>query len=340
MSQSRLSRYVIRRSALIVPQLFVVSIVAFALVKLLPGDPARLVLGPAATTPEAVEAMRQRLGLDEPIVVQYGKYLQNIFKGDWGRSFSTQEPVLEALLRRVPSTLELVTLSLLISAVIGIIIGVIAGLRPSGLVNRILTWYGLLAGAIPDFWMGLLLIFFFFFLWGAVPAPLGQLSPDIRAPPEVTYVLPIDAIIAGHWEALKDSLLHLILPVFTLVLVYLPAVIKTTAAAVDKARNDAFITAAKVHGLKRKYYLWYIIRVSSPPTVTILGVLYVFLLGGAVLVETVFSWNGFGQFAVESVLRKDFFPIQGFILLAAAFTMIIYLIVDICYALIDPRVRF
>lgn len=334
-----LTRYILRRVAFIIPQLLVVTVVSFLLLKLIPGDPVRQILGPAATNEVAVAAARDRLGLDEPVVVQYWKYLSHTVQGDWGKSFRTQEPVLNDIAVRLPATLELITLATIISVVLGIGIGMIAGLRPTGLVNRFLSWYGFFAGSIPDFWMGLLLIFFFFSLWHVVPAPLGQLAIDIRPPPIRTHWLPLDALLAGDWNAFQSAVVHLILPVATLVLVYMPAVLKTVAASVDKHKDASFVRAARLHGMKRRYVYWYIFRNALPPVITVMGVLYAFLLGGSVLVEQVFAWNGFGQYSVESVLRKDLFPIQGFMVLAAAFTMLNYLVVDILYAIADPRVR-
>ncbi len=328
-----------RRAAFVIPQLFVVSVLAFALLKLIPGDPARLALGPAATNEVSLQAMRERLGLDDPVVVQYGKYLENLVQGDWGRSFRTQEPVLEDIGRRLPATLELITLAMFLSLVLGVVIGIIAGLRPRGVLSRILTWYGFFAGSIPDFWMGLLLVFLFFHVADIAPAPLGQIGIGVRAPPEKTYLLPIDSLIDGNWAAFKSSLTHLLLPVATLVLVYMPAVLKTVAAAVEKSRREPFLVAARVHGMRRRYLYWYLFRNTLPPTITIVGVLFAFLIGGAVLVEQVFAWNGFGQYAVEAVLRKDLLAVQGFLLVAATITMFTYLIVDVLYAIADPRVR-
>lgn len=335
----RLLPFVLRRLAFLIPQLLVATILSFSLVKLLPGDPAVLVLGIGAGTPGAVERMRDRLGLDDPLPVQYGKYLNNVVQGDWGASWFTKQPVLEDLAIRLPSTLELIILSLVICVIVGIVVGMITAMRPTGLLNRFLTWYGYLAGAIPDFWMGLLLIFLLFYLWGIAPAPVGQLSINVDPPAERTHVLLLDCILAGDWQAFRSALEHLMLPVLTLVLIYTQPVLKMTNATVMRVKNEPFIVAAKAFGLRTRTRYWYMLRNALPPIITNIGNMFVFLLGGAVLVETVFAWNGVGQFAVESVLRKDFFPIQGFILLAAAFTMFVYLAVDILYALVDPRVR-
>lgn len=335
----RLIPYLARRFLFLIPQLFVATVLSFALIKLLPGNPVLLMLGLAASSPEAVAAMEKTLGLDQPLLVQYGLYISNVLQGNWGRSWFTRQPVLEDLGLRLPATLELITISLTICVFIGIVVGMLAALRPTGVVNRGLTWYGFLAGAIPDFWMGLLLVFFFFALWKLVPAPLGQLSISVAPPPALTRVVLIDSILAGDGAAFKDHLLHLVLPVLTLVLVYTAPILKITAATVDKMRHEPFIVAARAYGVKERILYWYMLRNSLAPVITTIGVMYAFLLGGAVLVETVFAWNGFGQYAVESVLRKDLFPIQGFLLIAAIFTMLVYLVVDILYAFVDPRVK-
>ena len=331
--------YITRRVGLLIPQLLVVTLLSFSLVHLLPGDPATLILGIAATVPGAREAMRARLGLDQPLPVQYGKYLQHLLQGDWGSSFFTQQPVLKDLATRLPSTLELITVSLAIAVVLGLVVGMLTARRPAGILNRFLSWYGFLAGAIPDFWMGLLLIFIGYSVLHLLPAPIGQLSLSVTAPPERTYLLPLDSVLAGDSTALKSSLEHLILPVLTLVLVYTAPLLKITSVSVTNIQHSPFIVAARAHGMKQRIINWYILRNALPPIITTIGVIYAFLLGGAVLVETVFSWNGFGQFIVQSILRKDFFPVQGFVLVAAAFTMFVYAVVDILYAVVDPRVR-
>ncbi len=337
--RSRVSIYVGRRLAFLVPQLFVVSVLAFALVKLLPGDPAVLVLGPGAT-PQAVEGMRESLGLDRSIVEQYGRYVGKVVQGDWGSSWFTRQSVLKDLSTRLPSTMELVVLSLVAAVGIGVVVGMVAAMNPTGAINRVLTAYGFLAGAIPDFWMGLILIFIFYYLFHLLPAPLGQISPAIAPPLERTHLLPVDSLLAADWVAFKASLMHLILPVTTLTIVYVAPILKITNATVSNVKNAPFVMAARAHGVKQSHINWYILRNSLPPIITTTGVLFVFLLGGSVLVETVFAWNGFGQYAVESVVRRDFFPIQGFMLMAATFTMLVYLIVDVLYGLVDPRVSY
>lgn len=332
--------YILRRLLFLIPQLLLAMVVAFLLVRLQGEDKTvAIALGFAQARPEAVEAMRENLGFNDPLPVQFINYVVDVVQGDWGQAVVTKRPVLDDIANRLPATLTLITISLIISVIIGVVVGMIAALRPTGIVNRVLTWYGFLAGAIPDFWMGLLLIFFFFALWGILPSPTGQLAIGITPPPARTNVVIIDSIIAGDGRALKDALLHLILPVTTLVLVYTAPILKITAATVDKMRHERFVVAARAHGVKTRILNWYMLRNSLPPVVTVIGVIYVFLLGGAVLVEQVFSWNGFGQYAVRSILEKDVFPIRGFLLVAAAFTMLIYLIVDVFYALIDPRVK-
>lgn len=332
--------YILRRLVFIIPQLLLATLVAFFLVRLQGEDKTiAIALGFAQARPEAVEAMRERLGFNDPLPVQYFTYIGNVVQGEWGQAVITKRPVIEDIGSRLPATLFLISVSLVIAVAIGVVVGMVAALRPTGIINRFLTWYGFLAGAIPDFWMGLLLIFFFFFLWDLLPSPLGQLAIHIPPPPVKTHVVLIDAILAGEGRAFKDALLHAILPVLTLVLVYTAPILKITAATVDKMRHERFVIAARAHGMKPQIVNWYMLRNSLPPIVTVIGVIYVFLLGGAVLVEQVFAWNGFGQYAVKAILEHDVFPIRGFLLVAAAFTMFIYLVVDVFYALIDPRVK-
>jgi ABC-type dipeptide/oligopeptide/nickel transport system permease component len=203
----------------------------------------------------------------------------------------------------------------------------------------VLFGYGMLAGSIPDFWLGLILIFVFFSKLGIVPGPIGQLDPIISTPPPVTGMIVIDALIAGEWEAFRSALWHLVLPVATLTLVYMTLIIKNTRSAVEEMMESDFVEHGRALGLSRRTLLGYALRNAMPPVITVIGIVFWFLLGGAVLVETVFAWGGLGQYAVEAVINSDYAPLQAFVLLAAVFTLVVFLLVDLAYFLIDPRIR-
>ena len=334
----RFVKYAGRRLIFLVPQLFVVSVIVFFLVRLLPGDPAFLMAGQFATE-ERIEELRSTMGLDQPLYEQYARYVTNVLQGDFGHSWRTSQPVVEDIKQRLPATLELVLLTGFISVALGIPIGIYTAVKKRGIADRVLFGYGMLAGSIPDFWLGLILIFVFFSLTGILPGPIGQLDPIVSTPPRITGAIALDALLGGHWEAFKSAVLHLILPVATLTLVYMTLIIKNTRTMVEEMMNSDFVQHARAMGFKRSVQLRYAVRNALPPVVTVVGIVFWFLLGGAVLVETVFAWGGLGQYAVESVISSDYAPLQAFVLLAAVFTLLVFLLVDLAYFVIDPRIK-
>jgi peptide/nickel transport system permease protein len=334
----RFAKYAGRRLLFLIPQLFAVSLIVFFLVRLLPGDPAFLIAGQFATK-ERIEEVRRGLGLDRPLYEQYGIYVGNVLQGDFGRSWRTSQSVLQDVKQRLPATLELVLCAGLLSVALGIPIGVYTAVKRRGIADKVLFGYGMLAGSIPDFWLGLILIFVFFSKLGIVPGPIGQLDPIVSTPPPVTGMIVIDALIAGEWEAFRSALWHLVLPVATLTLVYMTLIIKNTRSAVEEMMESDFVEHGRALGLSRRTLLGYALRNAMPPVITVIGIVFWFLLGGAVLVETVFAWGGLGQYAVEAVINSDYAPLQAFVLLAAVFTLVVFLLVDLAYFLIDPRIR-
>ncbi|MGI9451228.1 MAG: ABC transporter permease [Geminicoccaceae bacterium] len=332
----RLLIYIGKRLLFVLPQLVGILLVSFLLVKLIPGDPAVLMLGPFATE-QALEELRAELGLDKSVATQFLIYLGNVLQGDLGTSWQTTLPVTTDLAQRFPATLELVTLSLLLALAIGIPLGVAGARRKSGIVRKTADYYGLFAGALPDFWLGLVLIFIFYTAFGVVPAPLGRLDYAILPPPTLTGVLLIDSLAAGNWAAFWNAAGHLVLPVVTLGVINAGPILKMTQSTMERMLESDFSRYAEMCGLPPKLIARKAFRNALPSVVTIVSVLYGFLIGGAVLVEIVFSWGGAGQYAVQGVLNVDFNPVLGFVLISAIFSLIIYLIVDLIYFAIDPR---
>lgn len=334
----RFLRYAGKRLLFLIPQLVAVSLIVFFLVRLLPGDPAFLMAGQFATK-ERIEEVRRELGLDRPLAEQYVIYVGNVLKGDFGRSWRTSQAVTADIRQRLPATLELVLSAGILSVLLGVPIGVYTAVKRRGIADRGLFVYGMLAGSIPDFWLGLILIFIFFSKLGIVPGPIGQLDPILSTPPAVTGMIVIDALLAGRWEAFRSALAHLVLPVATLTLVYMTLVIKNTRSTVEDMMQSDFVEHGRALGLPRRILLRYALRNAMPPIVTVIGIVFWFLLGGAVLVETVFAWGGLGQYAVEAVVNSDYAPLQAFVLLAAVFTLVVFLLVDLAYFVIDPRIK-
>jgi ABC-type dipeptide/oligopeptide/nickel transport system permease component len=334
----RVVRYIGKRLLYIGPQLFGIILVSFLLVKLIPGDPAVLMLGPFASE-DQLEGLRAQLGLKGSVLEQFWIYLTHLVQGDLGTSWQTTQPVTSDLFQRFPATLELITLSLLLALLIGIPLGVAASYFRRSIVKKFSDYYGLLAGALPDFWFALVLIYLFYTTLQWTPPPLGRIDIALITPPVVTGSLIIDSIIAGDWPALWSSLGHLILPVVTLGVINAGPILKMTQSTMDRMLESDFIRYADMCGLPKPVVIRQALRNAMPSIVTIVSVLYGFLIGGAVLVEIVFSWGGAGQYAVQGVLNADINPVLGFVLFSAILSLIIYLIVDLIYFAIDPRIR-
>ena len=334
----RFWRYAGRRLAFLPVQLLIVSVIVFFLVRLLPGDPSYLLAGPFATV-ERVDEVRRRLGLEQPLYVQYARYLRSVMRGELGTSWITSQPVLQDIGQRLPATMELILAAMLLSVLVGIPLGVWTAVRKTGIADRAVFGYGMLAGALPDFWFALIMIFLFFFQLGWAPGPIGQLDLTVSIPPRVTGMYALDALLAGDGPAFRSALAHLVLPVTTLTAIYMPLVMKNTRSTMEEMLGSEFVAYARAAGLSRAVQLRYALRNSMPSVVTIVGILFWFLLGGAVLVETVFAWGGLGQYAVQSVVSSDYAPLQAFVLVTAVFTSIVFLLVDLGYFLLDPRIK-
>ena len=340
-SGNRFLRYAGWRAIFFIPQLIGVTLVTFIVVRLLPGDPASRFLGSLAT-PDQLQAFRERIGLDKPLWEQYVNWIGDLLHGDLGMSFFTGNPVRDDIIDRFPITLELITISLILCLLIMIPLAILSaregGGRISRWANRTVFGYGLLAGALPDFWLGLILIFVLYTQIGWAPAPLGQLDPGVASPNRITGFLTVDSLLTGNFEAFQSAVRHLLLPVATLVFVYGGPILKMTRQTMAGMLDSAYVEHARALGLSEFRVLAYAFRNSLPPAITMIGIVFWYLLGGAVLVETVFSWGGFGQYAVQSVLNADFNGIQGFVIVAAMFSIIIYLLVDMAYVIVDPRI--
>jgi ABC-type dipeptide/oligopeptide/nickel transport system permease component len=333
-----LARYIGTRLAFAIPQLFGIALVAFFLLKLIPGDPAPMMLGPLATQ-EAVDKLRAEMGLDQPLPLQFLAYLERLAHGDLGRSWQTTNPVLVDLAQRLPATLELVTLGLLLAMVIGLPLGLAAGRNPGGGVARVASAFSNGAGAIPDFWLALVLIFVFYSVLQWAPPPIGRLDFATLPPERLTGSYALDALLAGDPATATAAAAQLVLPVLTLGIVYAVPILGMTRATVEKLNTSEFVRFAEAKGLRSWRVSGHVLRNALPAIVTLLGVLYGTLVGSVVLVEVVFAWGGAGQYAVSAVLNADINASLGFILMAAVVSLIVHFFVDLAVFAIDPRTR-
>jgi peptide/nickel transport system permease protein len=328
-----------KRLMLVIPNLIGVVIITFLLTRALPGDPAAYFAGPAATK-EAIEQVRVKLGLDKPLIVQFGRYVEDLGHLDLGNSLTTGQPVLTELKNRLPASAELTLFGLVLSMVIAIPLGILAAVKQGSWIDhtcRIVTTAGV---SLPVFFTGLLLVYLFYFQLGWSPAPLGRLDVFFSPPPQVTGFYLIDSLLNRDLATFRAALSQLLLPGFTLCIFSLAPIARMTRASMLAVLASDFVRTARASGLNsRTVVLTYAFRNAMLPVVTTLGMVFSFLLGANVLVEKVFAWPGIGSYAVEALISSDFAPVQGFVLTMAILYVALNLIIDILYGVIDPRVR-
>jgi ABC-type dipeptide/oligopeptide/nickel transport system permease component len=321
------------------PNIAGVVVITFVLTRALPGDPAAYFAGGAATQ-EAIEQVRRQLGLDKPLLEQFFAYLGALAKGDLGLSLTTGQPVLQELVQRLPASMELVFVALLLACAIALPLGVLAATRPGSWIDqlcRLLTTAGV---SLPTSFTGLLLAYVFYFLLGWAPSPLGRLDPMFSPPPAVTGLYVVDGLLAGEpalaWAAAKQ----LVLPVVTMALFVLAPIARMTRASMLAVLSADFVRTARAAGLGPGTVLvTYALRNALLPVVTTLGMVFGFMLGSSVIVEKVFAWPGVGSYAIDALTASDYAPVQGFVLAMGILFVLLNLLVDVLYVLIDPRVE-
>src|SRR6516164_8853221 len=332
-------KLVSKRFALVIPNLVGVVIITVLLTRALPGDPAAYFGGPAATK-EAIEQVRIKLGLDKPLIVQFGQYVSDLGHLNLGTSLTTGQPVLTELENRLPASAELTLFGLILSMSIAIPLGILAAVKQGSWIDHTCRIVATAGVSLPVFFTGLLLVYVFYYLLGWAPAPLGRLDVFFSPPPQITEFYLIDSALAGDGELFLASLKQLILPALTLGIFALAPIARMTRASMLAALSSDFVRTARASGLTPfTVTVTYAFRNAMLPVVTTLGMVFSFLLGANVLVEKVFAWPGIGSFAVEALIASDFAPLQGFVLTMAIMYVLLNLAIDILYGVIDPRVR-
>jgi peptide/nickel transport system permease protein len=334
------ARFLLRRAAALVLLSLGITLVAFALTQLVPSDPVAANLGEqAAADPAAVQAFRERYGLDEPIPVQYWRYLENLLQGDLGESLQDHEPVRDNLARYVPATAELAILSTVIAVLVGMTFGVVAAVRRNRLTDHLLRVFSLAGISMPTFWIALVALYLFFYRFGWFPGG-DRLDPGVLAPPRTTGMYTIDALLAGQWSTAWDALHHLILPALVLAAYNVGLLTRYTRTAVLEVIENDYVRAARAKGLPEPNVLVrHVLRGALPSVVTVIGLVFANVLTGTVLVETIFSWPGIGQYAYRSAVTLDLPAIMGVSLFVAVVYVSINFVVDVLYGIIDPRIR-
>lgn len=331
---------IIKRLLGAIPNLIGVVVVTFLLTRALPGDPAAFFAG-ASGTAEAVEEIRIKLGLNKSLPEQFMIYVRDLAGGDWGNSLATGQPVLTELVTRLPASLELTLVGLLLAVVVAIPLGVLAATRPGSWIDHLCRAVATAGVSLPTFFTGLLLSYIFYYLLGWSPAPLGRLDPYLSAPAHITGIYLVDSLLVWDLEAFVSTIKQLILPAVTLGLFVLAPLARMTRAAMLGVLSADFIRTARAAGLApMTVLLTYAFRNALLPVMTTLGMVFSFLLGSNVLVEKVFAWPGVGSFAIEALVASDYAPVQGFVLTMALLYVFLNLAIDVAYGLVDPRVRF
>lgn len=332
-------RYVFKRLVLMIPILIGISILTFVISNSIPGDPARLILGPKAT-PEGIEELREEMGLNDPMYVQYGRYIAGIVQGDLGESTYSQQPVVNDLKRYFPATLELTLFSMFITLIIGIPFGIISANKKDKLADQFTRIMALIGVAMPAFWLGLLLLLFFYLKLGVLPGS-GRLDNGVSPPDMITGMYTVDALLTGNWVAFKSAFIHLILPGITQAAITIGMITRMTRSSMlEVLRSDYIRTAYAKGGSENRVLYGHALRNGIMPVMTLLGMAFGHSLGGSVLVESVFSWPGLGKYAVNAITYLDFPAVMGVTLLIAVLFIVVNLIIDVFYHFVDPRLKY
>ena len=332
--------FVARRTVLAFLVLIIVSIATFLLTHAVPGDPITAILSDRqANNPEVRAALERRWGLDQPLPIQYVYYVTNLLRGDWGDSISKRTPVAEELRQREPATSELALFAMAFAIVVGVPLGIVSALRHDRWPDHLARFITLIGTSIPVFWLGLLLLYVFFYRLQWLPGP-GRLDVGMKAPTVITGMVTVDALLSRDWEVLTAALRRLVLPSTVLGSFAMGIVSRMLRSSLLASLGDDYVRTARAKGLtERSVVAGHALRNALIPTVTVLGLTTASLLAGAVLTETIFSWPGVGSFAVSAALKLDYPALLGVTLVVAIIYVLVNLLVDIIYGLLDPRIR-
>jgi peptide/nickel transport system permease protein len=322
----------------IIPVLLGVSIVVFFLVRAIPGDPAQIMLGQQATQAQ-IQQVRENMGLDKPIFVQYGLFLKDALRGDLGDSTVTGRPVTTELMVRLPATFELTAFAMLIAVLVGVPVGVISAVKQYSLLDKTTSVLALTGISMPIFWLAMILVVIFGVNLELLPFP-GRLDPTTGIT-AITGLVLVDSLLTLNFAGFWDGLLHLIMPALALATIPMAVVMRMTRSSMLEVMNEDYVRTARAKGVVPwRVIVKHALRNAMLPTITVIGLQVGLLMGGAIITETIFSWPGIGLYAYDSISSRDYASIQGVVLYGALLFVLINLIVDILYAVLDPRVRY
>ncbi|MFB3820026.1 MAG: ABC transporter permease [Candidatus Methylomirabilales bacterium] len=316
-----------------------IMVMTFFTSLVVPLDPLAALAG-AQAPPETVERLRALYGFDQPLHVQFARYVARLLRGDLGVSFQTSRPVLTDILTFFPATLELATFAILIGIVVGIPLGVLSAVYRNSLIDQISRVISLIGVSTPVFWLGLVLLLIFYFKLGWLPEP-GRLDIMLLEPPRATGVLLIDSALVADWEVFRDALRHLVLPASVLGLVGVAGISRITRSSMLEVLSQEYVKTARIKGLGEFLVITrHALRNALVPTVTVIGLTYGLLLEGSVLTETIFSWPGLGRYMANAFLTLDLNTIVGGTMFVALTFCLVNLVVDLAYAFLNPRITY
>jgi ABC-type dipeptide/oligopeptide/nickel transport system permease component len=330
--------YLVKRLAGTIPVLLLISLLVFSLIHAAPGDPTLMLLG-EETNAEEVAKAKQRWGLDQPLYIQYIKFVASALKGEFGRSFKFAEPVTSVIKTRLPATIELAIFSIIIATLLAIPLGVWAGARPNSWIDNIGTTCGLFGISMPSFWLAIMLILLLAGILNVLPTS-GRSTYGV-AGPEITGFYLFDSLLQKNWNAVWDALTHIFMPALALGVNMLGILMRVTRSAVLEVMNEEYVTTARAKGLAEKNVVWqHVTSNALIPVITVVGLELGTLLSGSIIVETVFSWPGSGSLLISALNARDYPLVTGLVMTYTAAFVLINLIIDGLYAVIDPRIRY
>ncbi|GAA0589409.1 ABC transporter permease [Virgibacillus siamensis] len=331
-------QYIVKRILMLIPVLIGVSILTFSLIHLIPGDPAKSMLGNKATEAQ-LEALRAELGLNDPYVVQYGRFLGDILQGDLGQSVQSKEDIAVQLMHKLPATIELTIFAMILAVVVGVTAGVIAAVKQYSWFDNLSMTGALFGVSMPIFWLGLMMILFFSVQLQLMP-PSGRLSSGIELNTITNFFL-LDSILTWNWIAFKDAFFHLLMPGIALGTIPMAIIARMTRSSMLEVMKQDYIRTADAKGLKKHLIIFqHALKNAFLPVLTVIGLQFGLLLGGAVLTETIFSWPGVGRYVYLAVLGRDFTVVQSTILVIATIFVLVNLVTDLLYKYFDPRISY
>lgn len=335
-----MGRYILKRLLNLIPVLLGITLLVFILLHLIPGDPAQILAGERAT-PETVEAIREQLGLNKPLPVQYLLFLGNLLRFNLGNSIMSGASILQEIATRWPATFELSVAAMFIALILGIPAGVLAAVRKNSVIDNLTMSGSLLGVSMPVFWLGLLLIYLFAVHWQWLPPGLRMSQEVASTFKPLTGFYVFDALLQLNWKALKDVVAHLVLPALTLSTIPLAIIARITRSAMLEVLSQDYIRTARAKGVLERWVIFkHALKNALLPVVTIIGLQFGTLLSGAILTETIFSWPGIGFWIYDGILNRDYPVVQGGVIFVSMSFVLINLLVDISYAFLDPRIQY